>query len=75
MTINLKTPIKSTRQKRQDLRKKKTFQKLVRNFDAYVASIENSNNPKIKRMVELGKKHMPLTEIIKIVDAEFPDED
>lgn len=75
MTINLKTPIKSTRQKRQDLRKKKTFQKFVRNFDAYVASIENSNNPKIKRMVELGKKHMPLTEIIKIVDAEFPDED
>ena len=74
MITNLKTPIKSTRQKRQNIRKKKTLQKLVRNFDAYVASIENSEDPKIKRMVELGKKHMPLSEIYKIVEQEFPEE-
>ena len=73
MSTNSKTTIRSTRQKRQDIRKKKTLQKFVRNFDAYVAQIENSNNPKIKRMIELGKKHMPLTKIMEIVDKEFPE--
>ena len=74
MKTNSNKQIKSTRQKRQDIRKKKIFKEFVRNFDIYVAQIENSNNPKIKRMVELGKKHMPLSEIIKIVDKEFPEE-
>ena len=74
MITNSKTPIRSTRQKRQDVRKKKTLQKFVRNFDAYVAQIEKSDDPKIKRMIELGKKHMQLKDIIKIVDQEFPEE-
>lgn len=74
MITNLKTTNKSSRQKKQDIRKRKTFQKLVRNFDAYTAQIENSDDPKIKRMVELGKKHMPLTKIMEIVDKEFPEE-
>ena len=74
MITNSKTQIKSNRQKKQDIRKKKTFQKLVRNFDAYAAQIENSDDPKIKRMVELGKKHMPLMKIMEIVDKEFPEE-
>jgi hypothetical protein len=74
MITNLKTPTKSTRQKRQDARKKRALKNLVRSFDAYVYQIENSDDPKIKRMVELGKKHMPLTKIIEIVDKEFPEE-
>lgn len=74
MITNSKTPIRSTRQKRQDVRKKKTLQNFVRNFDAYVAQIEKSDDPKIKRMVELGKKHMPLAKIMEIVDKEFPEE-
>ena len=74
MITNSKTQIRSTRQKRQDVRKKKTLQKFVRNFDAYVAQIEKSDDPKIKRMIELGKKHMPLTKIMEIVDKEFPEE-
>lgn len=74
MITNSKTPIRSTRQKRQDVRKKKTLQNFVRNFDAYVAQIEKSDDPKIKRMIELGKKHMPLTKIMEIVDKEFPEE-
>lgn len=74
MITNSKTPIRSTRQKRQDARRKKIFKIFVRNFDAYTAQIENSDNPKIKRMVELGKKHMPLSKIMEIVDKEFPEE-
>lgn len=74
MITNSKTPVKSTRQKRKYARKKKIFKEFVRNFDAYIAQIENSDNPKNKRMVELGKKHMPLTEIMKIVDKEFPED-
>jgi len=74
MKTNLKTPIKSTRQKRQDAMRKKVFKKFVRNFEAYMANIENTDNPKMKRMIELGKKHMQLTDIIKIVDQEFPEE-
>ena len=74
MITNSKTTIKSTRQKRQDARKKKVLKTLVRNFDSYAYQIENSDDPKIKRMVELGKKHMPLTKIIEIVDKEFPEE-
>ena len=74
MITNSKTPIRSTRQKRQDARKKKVLKTLVRNFDAYTYQIENSNDPKIKRMVELGKKHMPLAKIMEIVDKEFPEE-
>lgn len=74
MITNLKTPIKSTRQKRQDVIKKKTWRKFVHNFEIYTAQIENSDDPKIKRMVELGKKHMQLTDIIKIVDQEFPED-
>lgn len=74
MITNLKTPIKSTRQKKQDAIRKKTFRKFVRNFDSYIANIENTDNPKIKRMIELGKRHMQLTDIIKIVDQEFPEE-
>ena len=74
MITNSKTTINSTRQKRQDARKKKVLKTLVRNFDSYAYQIENSDDPKIKRMVELGKKHMPLTKIIEIVDKEFPEE-
>ena len=74
MITNLKTPIKSTRQKRQNVMKKKTWRKFVHNFEIYTAQIERSDDPKIKRMVELGKKHMQLTDIIKIVDQEFPEE-
>lgn len=74
MITNLKTPIKSTRQKRQDAMKKKTWRKFVHNFEIYAAQIENSDNPKIKRMIELGKRHMQLKDIIKIIDQEFPEE-
>lgn len=74
MITNLKTPIKSTRQRRQDVRRKKILKNLVRNFDAYAAQIKSSDDPKIKRMVELGKKHMPLSKIMEIVDKEFPEE-
>ena len=74
MITNLKTTNKSSRQKKQDVKRKKTIQNLVRNFDSYAYQIENSDDPKIKRMVELGKKHMPLTKIMEIVDKEFPDE-
>ena len=74
MITNLKTTNKSSRQKKQDAKRKKTIQNLVRNFDSYVYQIENSDDPKIKRMVELGKKHMPLTKIMEIVDKEFPEE-
>ena len=68
------TTNKSNRQRKHDARKKKTFQNLVRNFDVYTRQIENSNDPKIKRAVELGKKHMPLTKIMGIIDKEFPEE-
>ena len=74
MITNSKTTIKSSRQKKQNARKKKTLQNLVRNFDDYAYQIENSDNPKIKRMVELGKKHMPLVKIMEIVDKEFTEE-
>lgn len=74
MITHSKTTTKSTRQKRQDIRKKKMFKKFVRNFDAYIAQIESSDNPRTKRMIELGKKHMPLTKIMEIVDKEFPEE-
>ena len=74
MITNLKTPIKSTRQKRIDARKKKVLKTLVRNFDSYVCQIENSDDPKIKRAIELGKKHMPLSKIMEIIDKEFPEE-
>lgn len=74
MITNLKTTNKSSRQKKQDAKRKKTIQNLVRNFDSYAYQIENSDNPKIKRMVELGKKHMPLAKIMEIVDKEFPEE-
>ena len=42
----------------------------------YINSDEfREQDPKWQRMVEIAKeKHMPLMEIIKIVDAEFPDE-
>ena len=74
MSTNLKTTIKSTRQKRQDARKKKAIQNLAKNLDFYVCQIENSDDPKIKRAVELGKKHMPLSKIMEIIDKEFPEE-
>ena len=74
MTTNSKTPIKSTRQRRIDARKKIIFRRFVKNFDAYIAEIEKSDDPRTKRMIELGKKHMPLSKIIEIVDKEFPEE-
>ena len=74
MSTNSKTTTKSTRQKRQDARKKKAIQNLVKNFDSYVCQIENSDDPKIKRAIELGKKHMPLSKIMEIIDKEFPEE-
>ena len=74
MITNSKTPIKSTRQKRADAMKKRIFRKFVKNFDAYMAEIEKADDPKTKRMIELGKKHMPLSKIMEIVDKEFPEE-
>ena len=74
MITNLKTTIKSTRQKRQDIARRKVWRQFVKNFDSYIVNIENTDNPKIKRMIELGKKHMQLKDIIKIVDQEFPEE-
>lgn len=65
---------KSNRQKKQDIKKKKTLRNLIRNFDSYVFQIENSDDPKVKRMIELGKKHLPLAKIMEIVDKEFPEE-
>ena len=74
MITNLKTPIRSTRQKRIDAMKKRIFRRFVKNFDAYVAEMEKLDDPKTKRMIELGKKHMPLSKIMEIVDKEFPEE-
>lgn len=74
MITNLKTQTKSTRQKRQETMKKKTWAKFVRNFDAYVKEIENSNDAKIKRIAELGKKHMQMKDIYEIIEKEFPEE-
>ena len=74
MITNLKTPTKSTRQKRHYARKRKILKQLVRDFDSYVERIENSNDPKIKRIVELGKQHKPMQDIYKIIEQEFPEE-
>lgn len=34
----------------------------------------NPNDLKFKRMIELGNKHLPLKDIIKILEQEFPEE-
>lgn len=34
----------------------------------------NPNDLKFKRMIEPGNKHLPLKDIIKILEQEFPEE-
>ncbi len=33
----------------------------------------NPNDLKYKRMIELGNKHLPLKDIVKILEQEFPE--
>lgn len=74
MITNLKTTNRSSRQKRSEAARKKRLRRMVSHLDACVTQIENSDDPKIKRAVELGKQHLPLSKIMEIVDKEFPEE-
>lgn len=39
----------------------------------YINQEPNSNDLKYKRMIELGNKHLPLKDIVKILEQEFPE--
>ena len=62
----------------QKTRKTKEYKRLVKMLNEYITSAdyvkESENDPRQRRLIELGRKHMPFSEAIKIVNEEFPEE-